>query len=49
MSITQFHYQSCADQYKSKAYAAASATSPLALTAIPSLEGLSGVKEGDNP
>jgi hypothetical protein len=46
MSITQFHDQSCADQYKAKAYAAASMTSPLALTTIPRLEGFAGVKEG---
>ncbi len=46
MSVSQFHDQSCADEYKSKGYAAASATSPLALTTIPRLEGLAGVKEG---
>ena len=46
MSISQFHDQSCADRYKAKAYAAASATSPLALTTIPRLEALAGVKEG---
>jgi uncharacterized zinc-type alcohol dehydrogenase-like protein len=38
MSTTQFSTESQGDQYEAKAYAAASATSPLALTTIPRRE-----------